>query len=148
MEKPLKQRITDGDLLSELHFRTSLASGPGGQRTNKIESKVQLLFDIQASNHLTRDEKIFFFKKLYKKINQEGMMYLSAQERRSQLENKEIVIKKFHSLLLKTFEPVKKRKPTVPTPASIEERLSDKHETGDKKANRNWDSDPKNPDAF
>lgn len=148
MEKPLKQRITDGDLLPELHFRTSLASGPGGQTTNKIESKVQLLFDVQASNHLTRDEKIFIFKKLYKKINQEGMLYLSAQERRSQLENKEIVINKFHNLLLKTFEPVKKRKPTVPTLDSIEERLADKHETGEKKASRNWDSDPHSPESF
>ncbi len=139
MEKPINLRITEGDLLHELHFRTSLSSGPGGQTTNKIESKVQLLFDIQNSIYLTDDEKIMLFKKLPKKINEEGMLYLSAQERRSQLENKEIVIKKFKDLLLKTFEPRKPRKATERTKDSIEERLTDKHATGEKKASRHWE---------
>lgn len=119
MEKPLNLRIVEGDFLHELHFHTALSSGPGGQTTNKVQSKVQLLFDIQNSIYLTTDEKLMLYKKLPKKINQEGMLYLSAQERRSQLENREIVIKKFNELLLKTFEPKKPRKATGRTKDSI-----------------------------
>lgn len=144
MEKLINLRITEGDLLHELHFQTALSSGPGGQTTNKVQSKVQLLFDIQNSIYLTTDEKLMLYKKLPKKINQEGMLFLSAQERRSQLENKEIVIKKFKDLLLKTFEPKKARKATGRTKESIEERLTDKHAIGEKKASRHWETGVEN----
>lgn len=144
MNKPINLRIMEGDLLHELHFHTSLSSGPGGQTTNKVQSKVQLLFDIQNSIYLTTDEKLMLYKKLPKKINQEGMLFLSAQERRSQLENREIVIKKFNDLLMKTFEPKKTRKATGRTKDSIEERLTDKHAIGEKKANRHWETGVEN----
>lgn len=144
MEKPLNLRITEGDFLHELHFHTALSSGPGGQTTNKVQSKVQLLFDIQNSIYLTTDEKLMLYRKLPKKINQEGMLFLSAQERRSQLENREIVIKKFNELLQKTFEPTKPRKATGRTKDSIEERLTDKHAVGEKKASRHWETGVEN----
>lgn len=138
MSKPLKRRLADGDFLSEFQFQTSRSSGPGGQNVNKVESKVQLNFDINTSQHLSDAEKTLLFDKLKNRITEEGILQITSQEKRSQLQNKEIAIKKFKDLLRKAFERKKIRKATKPGKGAIEKRLKSKKINAEKKANRGW----------
>jgi ribosome-associated protein len=135
------KRINSGVFVSELSFQTSRSGGPGGQNVNKVETKVQLNFDINVSPNLSENEKITLFVKLKNKITEEGILQFTAQEKRSQLLNKEIVIKKFHDGLRKAFEQKKIRKSTKPRKGAIEKRLKSKKVNAEKKANRGWKRD-------
>jgi ribosome-associated protein len=79
----------------ELNFSVSRSSGPGGQNVNKVNSKVTLKFDITNSLVLTPGEKETIIRKLAPRLTTERVLILSAQESRSQLENKEAVMLKF-----------------------------------------------------
>jgi ribosome-associated protein len=93
---------------------------------NKVNSKVELRFDIQNSILLTEDQKEILQKKLAKKISIEGIFSVVSQIDRSQLTNKEDAIRKFYLLISKALQPVKRRKRTKPTLTSIEKRLTGK----------------------
>lgn len=112
--------MTDpAQLLPELIFQTSRSGGKGGQGVNKIESKVELRFDISGSKVLTPDEKALLFERMASRINQEGVLILYHQTERSQLANKELVTEKFYRLISDTLKKEKPRKATKPTLASI-----------------------------
>ncbi|GAA0878100.1 hypothetical protein GCM10009119_10680 [Algoriphagus jejuensis] len=134
----LETRIQNGDFLPELVFQTSRSSGPGGQNVNKVESKVQLRFDVNNSLVLSEEEKLTLLQKASNKIDQEGMLQLSSQEKRSQIQNKELVIGKFYDLLKTSFHKKKIRKATKPGKGAIEKRIKAKKANAEKKANRNW----------
>lgn len=134
----MTQRLKDGDFLTEFQFQTSRSSGPGGQNVNKVETKVQLNFNIGASQNLSDSEKALLFEKLKNKITEEGVLQIAVQEKRSQLQNKEIAIKKFGDFLRKAFERKKIRKATKPGKGAIEKRLKSKKINAEKKANRGW----------
>lgn len=120
-------------LKTELKFRTSRSSGPGGQSVNKVSTKVELLFDVWNSNILSEEQKEIITTKLKNRINTDGILYISSDETRSQLKNKELVIERFMNLLEDALKPIKKRKPTKPSKASKEKRLKTKKIKSDKK---------------
>ncbi|MGE4587112.1 MAG: alternative ribosome rescue aminoacyl-tRNA hydrolase ArfB [Mangrovibacterium sp.] len=124
------------DLDNEFVFQTSRSSGPGGQNVNKVNSRVELRFDISNSVLLKNEQKQLLLRKLASKVTSEGILTVVSQETRSQLGNKELAVKKFYNLLSGALKPVKKRKATRPTKASEEKRLQKKRETGEKKAQR------------
>jgi len=124
------------DLSSEFQFLTSRSSGPGGQNVNKVNSKVELRFDIQNSWLLSGEQKEILQAKLATKINSEGILSVVSQIDRSQLTNKEDAIRKFYLLISKALQPVKRRKRTKPTITSIEKRLSGKRIKSEIKQNR------------
>lgn len=124
------------DLSAEFQFLTSRSSGPGGQNVNKVNSKVELRFDIQNSSLLSDEQKEILLVKLSAKISSEGILSIISQRHRSQLSNKEDAISKFNILISKALKPVKRRKSTRPTKGSVEKRLTGKRIKAEIKQNR------------
>jgi ribosome-associated protein len=121
------------DLISELTFTTSRSSGPGGQNVNKVNSKVTLKFDVIHSLILTDDQKELIHKKAGAQLTKEGTLIIAAQEKRSQLQNKEEVLTKLDKLLTKIFTIKKTRKATQPSKAAWQERIKAKKQRSEKK---------------
>ena len=124
------------DLSSEFIFQASRSSGPGGQNVNKVNSKIELRFNIQDSTFLAEDQKELLISKLSTKINTDGFVIVVSQRDRSQLVNKEDAIRKIYELLGKALRPVKRRKSTRPTRSSVEKRLTGKRIKADIKQTR------------
>jgi len=124
------------DLSTELVFQTSRSSGPGGQNVNKVNTKVELRFDVPNSNLLTGEQKAVLLVKLASRMNSDGVIMLACQEERSQLKNKELVVARLYSLLWKALTPVKKRRATKPTRSSVERRLLAKKIKSERKSGR------------
>ncbi len=123
-------------LLKELQFKAIRSSGAGGQHVNKVSSKVELSFDLNASTGLSAKEKERLSQKLEKRLNKEHLLILQCDEARSQHRNKQLVIDRFFELLKKALHVPKKRKPTKPSKSSVEKRLKSKKAASTKKANR------------
>ncbi|MCY7352142.1 MAG: aminoacyl-tRNA hydrolase [Cytophagaceae bacterium] len=124
------------DLNPELQFQTARSGGPGGQNVNKVSSKVELRFHIASSALLSDAQKELLLQKLGTKLTTEGILLLTSQEHRSQKQNKEELIKKFYATLEKGLRVPRKRNTTLPTVASVQERLNAKKIASEKKINR------------
>ncbi|HNQ67135.1 MAG TPA: alternative ribosome rescue aminoacyl-tRNA hydrolase ArfB [Bacteroidales bacterium] len=128
--------IISGTLDHEIQLFFLRSSGPGGQNVNKVNSKVELRFDVGQSNVLYENQKEIIARKLKSRISDSGILVLTCQTSRSQLKNKESVIKKFYKMINRALIPPKKRIKTKPTPASKEKRLQEKREISEKKDRR------------
>lgn len=127
-------RKVDAQLLtSELTFSASRSSGPGGQNVNKVNSKVTLQFDVKDSAILTAEEKEILLRRLSTRITRDGVLMISAQDGRSQVQNKEAAIEKFDKIIGKAFERKKSRKATKPSKGAVQERINKKKKHGEKK---------------
>lgn len=131
-----EQFLNIPDLSTEFQFFTSRSSGPGGQNVNKVNSKVELRFDIPNSLLLTDEQKVILLFKLASKISSDGILSIISQRDRSQLSNKEDATAKFYQILTKALTPVKPRKRTRPSRSSVEKRLTGKRIKSGIKQNR------------
>ncbi|WP_306353378.1 alternative ribosome rescue aminoacyl-tRNA hydrolase ArfB [Flavobacterium sp. '19STA2R22 D10 B1'] len=110
-------------IISELQFKAVRSSGPGGQNVNKVSSKVVLSFDLKNSNALTEEEKNLIENKLTSKLTNEQVLILNCDEDRSQIKNKEIVIKRFLKIIEAALIIPKIRKATKPSRAAVKKRI-------------------------
>lgn len=113
---------------SELSWRFSRASGPGGQSVNTTDSRVELLFDLAASEALPERLKQRALERLGDRVS------VTASEHRSQLRNREAALERLEELLTSaTAPPPRPRRATKPTKASKERRLSEKKQRSETK---------------
>ena len=129
------------NLIKEFGFRTSRSGGKGGQNVNKVASKVELYWNVSASEVFNDEEKKLIIHKLQNRINKEGFLQIVSEEDRSQLRNKETAVKRIFSLLLNSLKTEKPRKATKPNKAAIAKRLDNKKQAALKRINRkvSWD---------
>jgi len=120
----------------ELKWRFSRSSGPGGQKVNKTNTRVEIIFNIEESKVLNDYQKKVITKKLKTKLVN-NCICIAVQEERNQLLNRQIAIARISSLIrnsLKNFTKV--RKATKPSKASQNRRLDSKKKRGELKKNR------------
>jgi ribosome-associated protein len=121
---------------SELSYRFSRSSGPGGQHVNRSETRVELLFDVAHSPSLAEEQRARLLTRLNNYIDGEGTLHLFSSLTRSQLANREDVTARFQALLRAALRERKRRLPTRPTGASRERRLQAKRERSEIKRTR------------
>jgi ribosome-associated protein len=117
----------------EVVLSASRSDGPGGQAVNKVNSKVTLRFDVKNSKVLNDELKAVLLERLSGKLTSAGVLVLTAQEHRSQLENRQVVSRKFEALLRQALVKRKKRKRSKPPKSAKENRISEKKRTSEKK---------------
>jgi ribosome-associated protein len=129
-------KFLQSKLESELTFKYSRSSGSGGQHVNKVNTKVELRFNVLLSENLSNSQKAILLGKLKNRINSKYELVLVSQDERSQHKNKRIVTEKFFLLLDIAFAKQKIRKTTKPNSASVEKRLRMKRKNAEKKSFR------------
>jgi len=123
-------------LISELQFKAVRSSGAGGQNVNKVSSKVVLSFDLKNANSLSIEEKLLLETNLSTRLTKDQILILNCDEDRSQLKNKEIVIKRFLTIIEQGLYIPKIRKATKIPKSVIRKRLKDKKNLSETKKNR------------
>ena len=106
--------------LAEVEFRYSRSSGPGGQHAQKTETRVEAVFDVEASGALTETQK-------RRVIGRAGpVLRAVAQDERSQFRNRELALERLVEQLRRALRVERRRLETKPTAASRERRLEQK----------------------
>ena len=123
-------------LRHEVTYKATRSGGAGGQHVNKTSTRVELYWDLAASQALSEDEKTRAREVLAPRLTQEGILILSADRSRSQLKNKQVVTEKFIRLLENAVRPPRVRKPTRVPAAVKRKRLENKRLRAEVKANR------------
>jgi len=123
-------------IITELTFKAVRSSGAGGQNVNKVSSKVVLGFNVPTSQSLSDEEKLLVQTRLSSRLTDEGVLILQCDEDRSQLRNKDIVIKRFFLVMDAALKVDKIRKPTKIPRSVIKKRIEGKRRLSDKKQNR------------
>jgi len=123
-------------IISELSFKAVRSSGAGGQNVNKVSSKVVLSFDLNASQALSEEQKLLLETNLATRLTSEKILILNCDEDRSQLKNKEIVVKRFLELIKKGLYVPKIRKATKIPKSVIKKRIKDKKNISEIKKSR------------
>ena len=128
----------------ELIFTASRSSGPGGQKVNKVSTRITLWFDVLNSPSLSEETKQQILKKLPTRINKEGMLWVNAQQTRSQVSNRELAKDRLVELLQQALIKPRFRKKTRVPRGVQEQRIAEKKRRGQLKAKRSpkivWES--------
>jgi ribosome-associated protein len=122
-------RVTRSVVLpvSEVEFRTSRSSGPGGQHAQKSESRVEAVLDVESTSALTETQK----RRVVAKAG--PVIRAVAQDERSQLRNRELALERLVERLREALRVERRRVPTKPSKASQERRLEQKRRRGETK---------------
>lgn len=118
-------RVTDRISIDESELEESFirASGPGGQRVNKLSSAVQLRFDVRHSPSLPGDVRLRLEKLAGRRLTHAGVLVITAQRHRTQERNRQDARERLVALIREAATPPTPRRPTKPTKASRERRI-------------------------
>ena len=114
----------------EIELRVSRSSGPGGQHANKAETRVEALFDVEASPSLSAAQKHRVLRKLGPVVR------AVAQDERSQARNRELAVERLVARLAAALRVERRRVPTKPSAAARERRLDAKKRRANVKRGR------------
>jgi ribosome-associated protein len=118
---------------SELRWRFSRSSGPGGQSVNTTDSRVELSFDVAGTTALTPVLKERALSRLADRLV-DGVLTVSASEHRSQLQNRKAAGTRLAAALAEAVAPPpRKRRPTRPSRAATDRRIAEKKRRGQTK---------------
>ncbi|HXQ89105.1 MAG TPA: alternative ribosome rescue aminoacyl-tRNA hydrolase ArfB [Solirubrobacterales bacterium] len=116
--------------LGEIELRTSRSSGPGGQHANVTASRVEAVFDVEASRALDEQQRARLRERLGPVVT------AVAQDARGQSRNRELALQRLAAKIAAGLRVRRKRRATRPTRASRQRRLEQKRRTGEKKRGR------------
>ncbi len=120
---------------NEIELRVSRSSGPGGQHANKAETRVEAVFDVDASPSLTAIQKRRVI------LRAGGVLRAVAQDERSQARNRELAVERLVAKLTEALRVARPRVPTKPTAAARKRRLDDKRRRARVKRHRGTPQD-------
>ena len=112
--------------ISELEYRASRSSGPGGQHVNTSSTRIEIWWDIAGSPSLTPEQRAQLLERLRTRLDSGGRLRLVSGESRSQLRNRENVTERLREVVAAALAVRKKRKPTKPSPGAKAARLEAK----------------------
>ena len=116
--------------LAEIELRASRSSGPGGQHANVTASRVEAVFDVEASATLSDDQRDLLQRRLGDRVT------AVAQDARGQARNRELALERLRDKLAEGLRELPERRPTKPTRSARERRLDDKRRQSQRKRER------------
>jgi ribosome-associated protein len=116
--------------LSEVELRASRSSGPGGQHANVTASRVEAVFDVEASASLDEAQRARLLERLGPVVT------AVAQDARGQARNRELALQRLAAKIAAALRVRRKRRPTRPSRAARQRRLEQKRRTGERKRGR------------
>ena len=121
-------RITPSLVIDESEIQQEFirASGPGGQKVNKVATAVQLRFDVRHSPSLPDDVRRRLMRLAGRRVNEEGVLVITARRFRTQERNRQDAMNRLVELIRRAAEEPKPRCPTKPPPESKRRRLEAK----------------------
>jgi ribosome-associated protein len=121
--------------LEEIQLRASRSSGPGGQHANVTSSRIEAVFEVDASEALSARERELLKRKVGDRVT------AVAQDARSQARNRELALERLREKIAAGLRRPKPRRATKPSRAAREKRLDQKRRTSERKAQRRRPSD-------
>ncbi|MFC1639728.1 alternative ribosome rescue aminoacyl-tRNA hydrolase ArfB [Gemmatimonadota bacterium] len=121
---------------AELSFRATRAGGPGGQHVNQTSTRVEVRWQVTTSTSLTETQRARLLDKLGSRIDSRGYIRVVAEERRSQLRNREAAVERLNELVQAALKTPKPRRKTKPPASANRKRLDEKRQRSIQKQQR------------